>query len=278
MRVLVDGRKLRRSVPGHLRDGRLRRQTSRACCRMAFAPDYPRSGRFYVYYTDHARQHSRRSSSAARRATANAADPASAQTVIRSSIITSTPTTTAASSSSARTGISTSGSATAAARATPQGNGQNLRIAARQAAADRPRSQTADTRSRLTNPFVGRPGARPEIWAYGLRNPWRFSFDRLTEAAHHRRRRPGPAGGGRLRASEGTGAGANYGWSVFEGDRRNKPGRAPHAVAPCPGRAEHSDGYCALIGGYVVRDPALRASTGATCTATSANPRSRPPS
>jgi hypothetical protein len=31
-----------------------------------------------------------------------------------------------------------------------------------------------------TNPFVGQDGARPEIWAYGLRNPWRFSFDKTT--------------------------------------------------------------------------------------------------
>jgi hypothetical protein len=53
-----------------------------------------------------------------------------------------------------------------------------------------------------------------------------------------------------------TGAGANYGWSVWEGDRRNKSGDAPRAVPPAL-VAQHSDGYCAIIGGYVVRDRSL---------------------
>ena len=105
------------------------------------------------------------------------------------------------------------------------------------------------------NPFAGQSGKRPEIWAYGLRNPWRFSFDRAT----------GDMIGGDVGQDEQeevdfipahTGAGANYGWSVWEGTRRNKPGRAPGAVAPTL-TVSHSSGYCAIIGGYVVRDHTL---------------------
>ncbi len=67
------------------------------------------------------------------------------------------------------------------------------------------------------NPFVGQPGARPEVWAYGLRNPWRFSFDRATGDLYIAS--PGefkrewinfhPAGGP---------AGQNFGWPVLEGN------------------------------------------------------------
>jgi glucose/arabinose dehydrogenase len=105
------------------------------------------------------------------------------------------------------------------------------------------------------NPFLRQSGKRPEIWAYGLRNPWRFSFDRLTGDLVI-----GDVGQDLQEevdfARAGTGAGANYGWSVFEGDRRNKPGNAPHALRPAL-VALHSDGYCAIIGGYVVRDRSL---------------------
>jgi glucose/arabinose dehydrogenase len=105
------------------------------------------------------------------------------------------------------------------------------------------------------NPFAGRSGRQPAIWAYGLRNPWRFSFDRSTGALII-----GDVGQDLQEeidfAPKGTRKGANYGWSVWEGDRRNKPGTAPHAVFPVL-IAQHSEGYCAIIGGYVVRDPSL---------------------
>ena len=104
------------------------------------------------------------------------------------------------------------------------------------------------------------PGAAAEIWAYGLRNPWRFSFDRRTGDLII-----GDVGQDTEEeidfARRGHGAGANYGWSVFEGDRRFKPGSAPGAVRPAL-VARHTDGYCAIIGGYVVRDPALPALDG----------------
>ena len=105
------------------------------------------------------------------------------------------------------------------------------------------------------NPFAGESGRRPEIWAYGLRNPWRFSFDRLTGALII-----GDVGQDQQEevdfAPRGTAAGANYGWSIFEGNRRNKPGNAPGAVFPVL-VALHSRGFCAIIGGYVVRDRSL---------------------
>jgi hypothetical protein len=105
------------------------------------------------------------------------------------------------------------------------------------------------------NPFVSRRGARPEIWAYGLRNPWRFSFDRVTgdlviadvgqdteEEIDFARR--------------GAGRGANYGWNIFEGRRRFHSGSARKAVRPRVVH-DHSAGYCSITGGYVVRDRSL---------------------
>jgi glucose/arabinose dehydrogenase len=106
------------------------------------------------------------------------------------------------------------------------------------------------------NPFVGTPGARPEVWAYGLRNPWRFSFDRATgdmviadvgqdavEEVDF-----GPAGG----------AGANYGWNCFEGSQPFSGCGAPGHVPPVFAySSESSETRCSITGGYVVRDPAL---------------------
>jgi glucose/arabinose dehydrogenase len=110
------------------------------------------------------------------------------------------------------------------------------------------------------NPFAGRPGARGEIFAYGLRNPFRFSFDRLRADLAI-----GDVGQGSseeidfLEASPRAGrprGGANFGWSVFEGSGRFRAGDAPGHVAPVLERS-HDDGNCAIAGGYVIRDPAF---------------------
>jgi hypothetical protein len=106
------------------------------------------------------------------------------------------------------------------------------------------------------NPLAGRPGARREVWAYGLRNPYRFSFDRKTGALAI-----GDVGQDEFEEIDFAphgGAGANYGWSVFEGPRRYRSGSAPHPRRPQLAPS-HSAGFCALIGGYVVRDARLRA-------------------
>jgi glucose/arabinose dehydrogenase len=105
------------------------------------------------------------------------------------------------------------------------------------------------------NPFAGRAGARGEIYSYGLRNPWRFSFDRRTgdiviadvgqdqvEEIDYRKR--------------GTASGVNFGWRPWEGRRRNFNEPAPGAVFPQVTKS-HSDGWCSITGGYVVRDRAL---------------------
>jgi glucose/arabinose dehydrogenase len=113
------------------------------------------------------------------------------------------------------------------------------------------------------NPFVGKPG-RDEIYSYGLRNPWRFSFD--TESPDGPYIAIGDAGQDRfeeidyLRVSAASGA--NFGWDAFEGFA---PYTGENSDTPDPGGTTkpiavygtHSDGNCTIIGGYVVHDPKL---------------------
>jgi glucose/arabinose dehydrogenase len=98
-------------------------------------------------------------------------------------------------------------------------------------------------------------GGKPEVYAYGLRNPWRFSFDRKTDDLVI-----ADVGQDAIEevdfAPRGTGKGRNYGWSVFEGKSRYRSGSAPGAVAPVIQRF-HSRGACSITGGYVVRDRSL---------------------
>ena len=109
------------------------------------------------------------------------------------------------------------------------------------------------------NPFREDPGARPEIWAYGLRNPWRFSFDSRTGDIAI-----GDVGQGQVEEvdvlSRAAARGANFGWPALEGDQAFDPSR-PGAAPPTPPALAYSSadatGNCAVTGGYVVHDPAL---------------------
>ena len=106
------------------------------------------------------------------------------------------------------------------------------------------------------NPFVDTEGALPEIYSYGLRNPWRFSFDRETDALSI-----GDVGQDAFEevdlVAAGEGSGANFGWSAFEGDAGfNDDEQAPGHVPPVL-TYPRDEGRCSVTGGYVVRDPDL---------------------
>jgi glucose/arabinose dehydrogenase len=146
--------------------------------------------------------------------------------------------------------------------ASDQRNGQDLGSLLAKLLRIDPRSSDTDTAAEqrpysipADNPFTGRPGARPEICDYGLRNPWRFSFDPQTGALVI-------ADVGQSSQEEidyrraGQICGNNFGWSAFEGTERFNPDQsAPGAVAPI--FAYGRDRGCSITGGYIVRDPSL---------------------
>jgi glucose/arabinose dehydrogenase len=112
------------------------------------------------------------------------------------------------------------------------------------------------------NPFAGGDGGRPEIWATGLRNPWRFSFDRETGDLFI-----GDVGQEEWEEidvfASGTGAGANLGWNVMEGSHCYEAETCDRGGLVLPvAEYDHSQG-CAVVGGHVYRGrrwPALAGS------------------
>jgi glucose/arabinose dehydrogenase len=100
------------------------------------------------------------------------------------------------------------------------------------------------------NPFVGRDGARPEIWAYGLRNPWRFSFDAATGDLWI-----GDVGQNAYEEVDFQPAGAggrNYGWNRREGRHPFNGGDRPDGAVDPVIEYGRGDG-CTVIGGFVYR-------------------------
>jgi cysteine-rich repeat protein len=139
----------------------------------------------------------------------------------------------------------------------PQGNGQNintllgtlLRIDV---------DGTPPYVSPATNPFFGATPGLDEIWAYGLRNPWRFSFDRSAGDLYI-----GDVGQGRFEEVDyqpaGSGGGQNYGWNVVEGDGHCYPsgtGCDQTGMTLPILEYNHTQG-CAITGGYVYRGCAM---------------------
>jgi glucose/arabinose dehydrogenase len=111
-----------------------------------------------------------------------------------------------------------------------------------------------------SNPFTHRPEARPEIWAFGLRNPWRFSFDRMTGDLFI-----GDVGNSAYEEINvqpaGSLGGENYGWRVMEAFHCFRRVSCDRSGLTLPIASHSHDLDCSVIGGHVYRGtsvPALR--------------------
>jgi glucose/arabinose dehydrogenase len=226
---------------------------------IAFPPDYRRSGSFYVYYNDRAgniridefqRRGATRAARGSQRQVLEIPHPVNAnhnggQMQFLDDLL------------YFATGDGGSGG-------DPPNNAQNkdvllgklLRIDPR-AAGGRPYTVPG------TNPFVGRPG-RDEIYSYGLRNPFRFSFD--TASAGQPRIAIGDVGQNQFEELDYTtvaaAAGANFGWDALEGfapygDENSGTPDPGGTIKPIFAYAHSRGGSCSIIGGYVVRDRGL---------------------
>ncbi len=258
--VLHDGRRLRKpflDLRGEISTG-----GERGLLSLAFPPNYARSGRLYVYYTDQA---GNIRIDEFRRASPTRAAPASRREVI----VIPHPVNSNHNGGQLQFlgNLLYFGTGDGGSGGDPPNNAQNrdvllgklLRIDPRPSGG-RPYSVPPD------NPFVGGPG-RDEIYSYGLRNPFRFSFD--TTTAKRPRIAIGDVGQNRFEELDyltvGAASGANFGWDAFEGfseygDESSGTPDPGGTVKPifAYGRARG----CTIIGGYVVRDPRLQGQRG----------------
>ncbi|HEU5430359.1 MAG TPA: PQQ-dependent sugar dehydrogenase, partial [Thermomicrobiales bacterium] len=142
----------------------------------------------------------------------------------------------------------------------PNGNGQNthvllgkvLRLDVHKRSGDLPYAIPPD------NPFANGQAGRPEIWAYGLRNPWRFSFDRATGDLYI-----GDVGQNTMEEIDfqpaGAKGGQNYGWNIFEGTDCYAEANCATDGMTMPVATYTHDQGCSVTGGYVYRGAAIPA-------------------
>jgi glucose/arabinose dehydrogenase len=222
---------------------------------MAFPRDYSSSRRFYVYYTDQDGflQIDQFRASASNR---NRADPSSRRSVIR--VAHHRFNHKGGQLQIGPDGALYAGFGDGGSGGDPDENAQNLRRILGKLIRIRPKANGGYTVP-ADNPFRGRSGARPEIFAYGLRNPYRFSFDRRTHDLT-----VGDVGQDEIEEIDFVRAGSggrprggyNFGWDTFEGRNRYEAGSAPGHVRPVLQRT-HDSGFCSITGGYVIRDRSL---------------------
>ena len=131
--------------------------------------------------------------------------------------------------------------------------GKLLRIDVSKASKDTPYTIPTD------NPKWDSNDVRPEIWAFGLRNPWRFSFDRTTGDLY-----TGDVGQGQIEEVDFQPAnigGLNYGWNAREGLQAYGSGENKTTFTDPVAQYEHGNG-CSITGGYVYRGQAIPALRG----------------
>jgi hypothetical protein len=228
--------------------------TEQGLLSMAFAPDYATSGKFYVYYTsrncpsspgcDEHVSEFRRSA-----ANPNVADPASERLLFA---------------------IPHPGDTNHNGGQLQFGPDGHLYVSTGDGGGHDDSHQNAQRLNNLLGKILRvdpNSGQGPAIWAYGLRNPWRFSFDRATGQMII-----GDVGEGAWEEVDIGQAGANYGWPCFEGNHAAsssgecspRPTAVTGDVWEYPHSCSSTHPFCGagIIGGYVVRDPSLVGLTG----------------
>lgn len=223
---------------------------------LAFHPDYAENGRFFVFFSP---TDGRRANIVAEGARSEA-DPDRAEATVTTVIELTDDTRNNHNGGTIAfgpDGYLYVGTGDGGGAGDPDDNGQDLgtlygKILRLDVDGDAPYESPAD------NPFVGVASARAEIWAYGLRNPFRFSFDRATGDLWI-----GDVGQGAWEeidfqpaSSEG---GENYGWNAFEGNHAfagGGPLRTGSTHVPPITEYSHADGR-SVVGGYVYRGGAI---------------------
>jgi glucose/arabinose dehydrogenase len=217
---------------------------------LAFDPDYDATGRFLVNYTN-LDGDSRVVLYRVAAGDPNRADPASAQAVL--ALAQPFPNHNGGMLAFGPDGLLYLGFGDGGSGGDPMGNGQSLGTLLGKVLRLR-LSAAGALEIPADNPMVGQAGARGEIWSFGLRNPWRFSFDRVTGDLYL-------ADVGQAAREEvdvvttaaGRGRGANFGWNRMEGLSCYQAASCDQAGLTLPILDyTHSDG-CSVTGGYVYR-------------------------
>lgn len=143
----------------------------------------------------------------------------------------------------------------------PQGNGQNTNVLLGKILRINPNASGAQAYTiPADNPFAGQTGKRGEIWHYGLRNPWRFSFDQATgeqwiaDVGQDLYEEVDHIASGR--------SGVNFGWGAREGTHPYNGGLRPAGAVDPSYETTHGDGNCAVTGGYVYRGSVIHGLAG----------------
>ncbi len=222
---------------------------------LAFSPNYKTDGLFYVDYTD-VNGNSVVARYKVSASDPNVADPSSAVTILTQKQ--PYPNHNGGQLAFGPDGDLYIGFGDGGSEGDPQGNGQNLgtwlgKILRIDVSGDKyavPKD----------NPFVNQQGALPEIWAYGLRNPWRFSFDRQTGDLYI-----GDVGQDQWEEVDfqpaGDKGGENYGWNLYEATHPYSGAAAPANLTMPVTEYSHQVGI-AVMGGYVYRGTKIPALDG----------------